>query len=147
KSAEGLDQIRMSRDTSKRFLDSLKLTDGHAKLFADRRVCTHSACNQLCATNTLCGERNSAACSQAFHQHLPTAAGAVDSANNRVNRDNHVFALSGAVVKRHAKRIVAAANDHSRSICRDKPASNTDVFTFAQKIFGVLQAESESKHR
>ena len=84
---------------------------------------------------------------QCAHQHHPAPAGVVRSADDVVERDEHVPAGCRAVLEHGARRKVASADLDPRKVSRDKGTGDPDVFGLSQESFGIPQLESKTQNR
>src|SRR5262249_30258470 len=119
--------------------DPLEFADRHRELLSHRRMRGDCAKNEFSASRALSPKRDATAGGKRLHQHVPTSTGALFTADDRIDRDHDVFALSGRVVERDPQRIVPAICSDARGFRGDQSAGDAQILALAQEILGIFE--------
>ena len=84
---------------------------------------------------------------QRFHQHAPAVTDAGGTADDRVERNEHIGADDRTVMERHAHGVVALADVDAGRGARDQRAADAQIFDVAEQFVRVLQAKRKADQR
>ena len=128
-------------------LDALELADRHVELSADAGIGAGREHRGLAATGAARGQRDAAPDGELLDQHAPALARHLRSADDEVERHEHIRTGERTVLERHIEREVPAADGDARCLARDQRAGDAEVLLAAEQPLGVEHAEGEADHR
>ncbi len=141
------DRVAEAANARQCLFDALEAADRHAELLADARVGAGRDRGHAHAAGGARGQRNRATHRQALDQHAPALADVGLTADQAVERHEHVLAADRAVLERDVQRQVATSDLEARRRARNQRQTDADVLLVAEQALRVEQAERQSDHR
>ena len=141
-----LGNVGLGGNASQWLLHALHVRHRGIELAADAGEATGSTRSIGRHTGCARRQRNAAPHRQAFHQHAPALPGHVLTANDVVQRDEHVLAPDRAVKERRANRAMATADFHALGVTGNQCAGNTVILGVTQQAVRVKHAERQAHH-
>ena len=145
--ARGFDQIGVAGQTGQPFLHALELADRDAELLAHPRIHAGGVRAHRRGGGRQRRQRNAAPGGQCAHQHLPALPGALDAADQRIQRHKNVAARVGPVLEHlHGGQVAPADLDAGR-VGGNERHRDADILGPAQDAVGVRHLERQPQHR
>ena len=145
--ARGIHDVAVAQHAGQQCFNALEPTHRQAELLADAGIGAGSPHTRHRATGGTGGQRDAAPHRQLFDEHAPALAGHCHTADQTVERHEHVMALDGAVLEGDVEREMATANLDARRIARQQCAADADVGLGADQMIRVKQAEGQADDR
>ena len=145
--ARRVHHVAVRGDAAERFLDAFQPSDRRLELRANARIGAGEAGERLGAADRRARQRDRPARGEAAHQHHPALAGVVASADDPVERHEHVFAAVRPVLEYRVERHVAPADVHARRVGRHERAGDAQVLLVTEEVIGVVEPEGEAEER
>ncbi len=143
-----VDDVRSARHARERGFDALELADRLVELLAYARIRSRRKNAGLRAARCIRRQRDAATHGQLLDQHAPALARHLRSADDAVERHEHVLAGQRPVLKRDVEREVTAADRESRRVARNQRAGDAVLgLVAAEQLVGVVQLEGQAHHR
>ena len=144
----GVHDVSESGHAREHFRDAFEVADRSIELTANARVRAGREHCRLRRAGRARGQRDAATDRQLLDQHAPALARHLRSADDEVERHEHVLALDRPVLERHVQRKVTAPDRDARRVAWNQRAGDAVVGAIAaEQSIGIEQLEREADDR
>ena len=142
----GAHDVGVATQACQRLFNPFHLANRQLELATDAAVGTGGQGQHLDAARAVGGQGDAATDGETLHQHAPALTGHGRTADDEVERDEHVLAAGRAVLERHVEREVAATDVDSLDVGRNEGAGDAELFFLTQQVVRVTQLEGEAEY-